>query len=77
MDFHSKLIHELIVMDRRDSTRRGYNPYALPQYLAAAVPVTDAASFATAFVPTRGMHGIAKRLGLPLDVERGRWITKG
>jgi hypothetical protein len=49
----------------------------LPQYFAAAESVHDAATFAEAFNPTRGMHGVARRLGLALDVERGRWIVKG
>jgi len=74
MDFHTKLIHELTSLDRRQSTRRGYNPYALPQYFAAAENVTDSASFADAFTPTRGMHRVAKNLGLNLEVDRGQWI---
>jgi hypothetical protein len=74
--FHDKLIHELTAMDRKDSTRPGYNHYALAQYFEAAEGVYDAASFAEAFNPTRGMHGVARRLGLALDVERGRWVIK-
>jgi hypothetical protein len=64
-------------MDRKASTRRGYNPYALAQYFEAAQDVTDAASFAEAFNATREMHGVARRLGLGLDVERGAWVLRG
>ena len=72
--FHDKLISELTQLDQRQSKRRGWNPYALPQYFTAAQNVTDAASFADAFTPTKGMHRVAKNLGLNLDVERGQWV---
>jgi len=75
MTFHDRLIHELTAMDRRAGRRPGYNPYALPQYFEAAKDVQDARSFAAAFNPTRGMHGIARRLGLALEVERGAWVV--
>lgn len=74
LDFHTRLIHELTALDRRQSTKRGYNPNALGIYFRAAENVTDADSFANAFTPTRGMHTVAKKLGLPLGVERGEWI---
>jgi hypothetical protein len=74
LDFHTRLIHELTALDRRNSTKRGYNPNALGIYFRAAENVTDAKSFADAFTPTRGMHTVAKNLGLPLGVERGDWI---
>lgn len=77
MSLHDRLIHELIALDRRDSRRPGFNPYALPQMLAAADGVCDAETFAAAFNPTRGLHGIARRLGLELDVKRGRWVDGG
>ncbi len=74
MDFHTRLIHELTDLDRRNSTKRGYNPNALGIMFGAAENVTDANSFANAFTPTRGMHKVAKNLGLPLDVEKGQWV---
>jgi len=77
MTFHDKLIHELTVLDTREAMKPGFNPYALAQYFEAAEGVTDAASFAAAFNPTRGMHRIARALNLNLDVENGRWIIKG
>ena len=30
-----KLMHAVTEYDRKQSTRKGYNPYALPQYFAA------------------------------------------
>lgn len=76
MNLHTKLIHLLTELDQKQSKRKGYNPYALPQYFAAAEDVTDAESFAKAFNPTRGMHSIARKLGFALDVDRGEWVTK-
>ena len=76
MDFHTKLIMLLTELDHRQSKRKGWNCYALPQYFAAAETVTDAKSFADAFCPTRGMHSIARKLGLGLNVEKGVWIMK-
>ena len=31
----NKIVSALISYDKKQSTRKGYNPYALPQYLAA------------------------------------------
>lgn len=66
--------------DRKASKRPGYNPYALAQMLAAALEaVGEVASygperaFARHFTPTRTNHAIARKLGLNLDVQRGRW----
>ena len=74
-----RLIHELTELDRRLSKRPGHNqsPYALGHYFRAAEGVTDSDSFAAAFTPTREMHGVAKRLGLHLDVSFGRWMHTG
>ena len=79
---HTKLVMEITTQDRKDSTRKGHNPYALGIMLGAAQECTDAiaagqspeSAFAEHFTPTRGNHGIAKRLGLKLDVQRGQWI---
>ena len=76
MTFHDRLISKLTELDRREMRWSGHNPYALAQYFAAAQGVTGAASFARAFNPTRGMHRVARELGLPLDVQRGQWIEK-
>ncbi len=73
---YEKLVHELVALDERESKKRGYNPFALPQYLQAAVGVTNAKSFSEHFNPTRGMHRVAKNMGYDLDVERGNWIIK-
>jgi hypothetical protein len=35
MDLHSKLVSAAVEFDRKQSTKRGYNIYALPQYLQA------------------------------------------
>lgn len=79
--FHDALIHELTAADTLASRRKGYNPYALAQLLRAADDVRDemaaetpaATAFAAAFAATRTNHGIARRLGLALDVVRGDW----
>jgi hypothetical protein len=81
--FYDALIHELTAADTKASRSKGYNPYALGQLLQAADTVRaemaagkDAsAAFADAFTATRVNHGIAKRLGLTLDVVRGEWVT--
>ncbi len=75
MDFQARLTHELTALDIRESKReRSPNIYRLGHYLEAAEGVTDAASFAKAFNPTRGMNTVARKLGLGLDVNRGRWV---
>ena len=84
-----KLSHELTALDRKESLReikRGgrENIYRLGHYLNAADAVKAAVrkgrsateAFASNFNPTRGMHGVAKRLGLGLDVARGQWTRK-
>lgn len=75
MDFHLKLVRELVALDRRESAKRGYNHYALALYIQAAEDVTDAQSFTDAFTPSRGMHTVAKKLKLGLDVQHGQWVT--
>lgn len=48
MTLHDRLISYLTQYDKRQSTRRGYNPYALAQYFRAAEDlkdVTDPAAF--------------------------------
>lgn len=74
MTFHDKLIHELTALDQREAKRSGHNPYAIAHYFRAAEGVVDAQSFADAFIPTKGMHRVARNLRLPLDVQAGRWV---
>ena len=74
MNFHDKLISKLTELDRRESRKPGHNIYAIAHYFRAADGVTDAQTFAEAFIPTRGMHWVSKELGLGLEVENGRWI---
>lgn len=82
MTLYDKLVSELTQLDARDEKRPGYNRYALSIMLGAAQEVDAAISkgvkpekaFAENFNPTRGIHGIARRLGLNLDVQKGRWI---
>jgi hypothetical protein len=76
LNFHDKLISELTKMDIRNSKFNHYNPYALAQYFKAAENVVDAKTFLEAFIPSREMHSIAKRLGLNLEVEKGEWILE-
>ncbi len=71
---HTKLVMAITTQDRRDSKKKWYNIYALPQMLKAAQGVEDEQGFMDSFTPTRQNHGIAKKLGLKLDVQRGRWV---
>ncbi len=71
---HTKLVMAITTQDRRDSKKKWYNIYALPQMLKAAEGVEDEQGFMDSFTPTRQNHGIAKKLGLKLDVQRGRWV---
>jgi len=87
---HTRLVSELTQLDARESQqeakrRHRVNIYRIAHYLGAAQATLEdggdtlesfAKAFADNFVATRGMHGIAKRLGLPLDVERGDWVRK-
>ena len=78
----SSLTSALVDLDRRASSRKGWNPYALRLYLEAAddcaAMVAEGSScseaFAECFTPSRDMHAVARKLALPLDVERGQWV---
>jgi hypothetical protein len=80
-DLRARLAHGLTHLDRTEG--KG-SPYRLGIYLRAGDEVADAVdagtplvkAFADAFTPTRGMHRLAVALGLPLDVERGRWVER-
>lgn len=41
MTLHDKLIHAVTEYDRKESTKRFYNRYALPQYIGAVQHITD------------------------------------
>jgi hypothetical protein len=79
--FRTRLISELTQLDQRES-RRYPNMYRLGLYLEAGQATAEAVdkgadahlAFADHFMPPRGMHTIARHLGLPLDVQRGRWV---
>ncbi len=79
---HDRLICELTMLDAREAKRPHHNPYAIAHYFRAADGVREdveagadpGEAFAAAFTPTRGNHGIAKRLDLGLDVQRGQWV---
>lgn len=77
-----QLVNEITEQDIRDSRKKSYNRYALGIMLNAANECIEEieagenaeSSFSDHFTPTRENHGIAKRLGLKLDVQNGRWI---
>lgn len=81
--FGGRLGHYVTEQDIKASKRKGYNPYALGIMLGAAhdceaavaAGTSEAAAFADHFTPTRENHTMARRLGLALDVQRGRWVT--
>lgn len=75
-EFQARLSKELKDLDTKEMAQKGWNPNALRLYLKAAKDVVDSSTFANAFTPTRGMHRVARNLGLGLDVERGKWIPK-
>ena len=76
----TKLINLITEADRKAANKPGYNPYALAHmFKAADEAIAECTSygsdraFARNFTPTRTNHGIARKLGLNLDVQRGRW----
>lgn len=84
---HDALVSELVRLDIREEAserKRGnrVNVYRIAHYLRAADNVRTSVehgsspsfAFASAFCATRGMHRIARNLGLALDVKRGEWI---
>ena len=79
----AQLVSALIAMDKRASTKQGWNPNALSLMLgsvqdnfdpAVAAGASPEDAFMETFTPTRGTHGVAKKLGLALDVDRGQWV---
>ena len=41
MSIHNELVRVLMAYDRKESTKTGYNIYAMPMYLDAASKVAD------------------------------------
>lgn len=82
MDFRTKLTSELIQLDTKQAMKKGHNRFAIGIYLRAVDTcvelIADGMSideaFSETFTASRDMHGIAKRIGLKLDVQRGNWI---
>ncbi len=85
--FSARLTSALTDADRKEEAaeiKRGYrvNVWRLCHYLKAADGVVEAvkagatreAAFRKGFTPTREMHGVSKKLGLALTVEKGRWV---
>ena len=84
VSFREQMGVELMRQDQREWHHKNHNHYAIAHYLAAADRCEESISkgqpkehaFSDYFNPTRGMHRVAKALGLKLDVERGQWIIK-
>jgi hypothetical protein len=83
LPMRDRIVHELTRLDeRKRRSDRHWNPYFLgiafqaldgwDEDLADGMSETEA--FAERTAPSREMHGIAKRLGLGLGVERGKWV---
>lgn len=72
-----KLKMALTEQDAKDAGKPGYNPYALGLMFQAAENVNTPEQFARAFIPTRGMHAVARRMGWALTVEKGHWVLNG
>jgi hypothetical protein len=70
---------------KQELKRYGHaNMYRLGHYLGAAQRVRErvvnggedfATAFTREFTPTRGTHWVARKLQLPLDVDRGKWVS--
>lgn len=84
MSFHDRLVSELTQLDERKRARgRSWNPNFLGIALVSLHEVeedlgpdaSDVDVFTEALTPTRENHAIARRLGLGLDVVRGRWVV--
>lgn len=82
----SQLTHEDRKRSERAQKRGSYdNPHAIALEFQAADRVDESVkkgmdpsqAFADEFNPTASNHRIAKKLGLDLEVERGRWQPKG
>lgn len=77
MDTHTKLINALTEWDRRNAKRKGYNPYALPQYFqavaAAEEDISTGVSLRQALVNHfcgRGLDVCLKAVGLPASTRQ-------
>ncbi len=84
MTFHDRVVSEVTQLDAANAhkPRSQWNPYFLGIALRTLAEVedempkaTDLEVFTATFTPTRETHKIAKKLGLPLDVDRGQWVV--
>lgn len=84
LPFPTRVLHEMTRLDeKKRATDRHWNRYFLGIVCRDAIPaiedgltsgMTAAEAYADAFTPTRETAAIARRLGLGLDVNRGRWV---
>ena len=84
MTFSQKVLHELTALDEKKRARdKHWNRYFLGIVCRDALPrieedmangVSEVEAFAGAFTPAREMHAVARKLGLGLEVDRGRWV---
>jgi hypothetical protein len=82
VSLRDRIVSELTQLDSRKSrTDRHWNRYFLGLALQSldgfeddAVRVGTARAFADRFTPCREMFGVARKLDLPLEVDRGRWV---
>lgn len=87
--FRARLVSAVTTADRRESAREAKRPngrvniYRIGHYLKAANEVmaridegaTPEGAFTAHFTPTAYMHTAAKKLGLAVTVENGKWVV--
>ena len=84
MTIRDKIVSELTQLDARKArTDRHWNRHFIGIALQAMDGFEDdaaergpVAAFCERFTACREMHGIARRLGFAVDVQRGQWITR-
>lgn len=82
LPLESRLVHAITELDRKRSAKdRHWNRHflglafqALEGFTADAESIGDERAFCDRFTPSREMHAVARRVSLPLKVDRGRWI---
>lgn len=84
LPFRDRVLHEMTRLDERKRARDPHwNRYFLGILCRDALPaiaeglaagMTEEEAYADAMTPTRETHAVARRLGLALDVNRGRWV---
>lgn len=85
MNIHDSLVHAVTEYDRKESTKRGYNRYALPQYIGRIQEIDEdlkngadlRSALVAAFCGKRLLDSCLKAVGLPKstdqDKDDGRW----